>query len=197
MQKLYKSFIEFQKEFKGMTPDATNPFFKSNYITLDGILEVTRPLLVKNGLAIMQNAFSDNDGNMCLKTILLHESGESLETEIMKMKPQKDDAQQRGSIITYMKRYQLGALLGICESVDDDANIATYGVNNHQNNSPNNITKPLSDAQLKRLYAIASSAGVDKNKVQEQVFKKFGKDVVNLTKSEYDIVCTGYEKARE
>ena len=41
---LFKDFIEFQKEFKGMTPDATNPFFKSSYITLDGILETVRPV---------------------------------------------------------------------------------------------------------------------------------------------------------
>ena len=42
------------------------------------------------------------------------------------MKPQKNDPQSMGSCITYAKRYQLAALLGICESVDDDGNKATY-----------------------------------------------------------------------
>ena len=106
MKELYGSFINFQKEFKGMKADASNPFFKSTYITLDGILETVRPLLVKNGLAIIQNAFSDDEDNMCVKTILIHETGQTLETETMKMRPQKDDAQQRGSVITYMRKYR-------------------------------------------------------------------------------------------
>lgn len=127
MQELYKAFINFQKDFKGLKPDADNPFFKSNYISLDGILETVRPLLVTQGLAVIQNAFTTDDGCMAVKTLLIHESGQSLETETMTMKPQKDDPQQRGSVVTYMKRYQLGALLGICESIDDDANLATRG----------------------------------------------------------------------
>ncbi len=189
MQELYKSFIKFQSEFKGLKPDAENPFFKSSYITLDGILETTRQILTSNGLSIIQNAFSDDAGNMCVKTILIHESGQSLETEIMKMKPQKDDAQQRGSLITYMKRYQLGALLGICESVDDDANVATHGIQ-----TDNKSKYVLNEKQINRLFAIANSAGVDAEKVKEQIYIRFNKTVKELTKQEYDIACEGYQK---
>lgn len=129
MENINKAFINFQKEFKGLKPDANNPFFKSSYITLDGILETTRPILAKNGLAVMQEATGDGEF-IFVKTKLIHESGEMIETEILKMKPQKNDPQQMGSCITYAKRYQLGALLGICESVDDDGNKATFGSNN-------------------------------------------------------------------
>lgn len=128
---LFKSFIKFQNEFKGLKPDASNPFFKSSYITLDGILETVRPLLAKYGLAVMQEATGDGE-YIFVRTKLIHESGEMIETDILKMKPQKNDPQQMGSCITYAKRYQLGALLGICESADDDGNKATYG-----NGSPN------------------------------------------------------------
>lgn len=189
MQELYKSFIKFQSEFKGLKPDAENPYFKSRYITLDGILETTRPILTSNGLSIIQNAFSDDVGYMCVKTILIHESGQSLETEIMKMKPQKDDAQQRGSLITYMKRYQLGALLGICENVDDDANLATLGI--QTDNKPKYV---LNEKQINRLFAIANSAGVDAEKVKEQIYIRFNKTIKELTKQEYDIACEGYQK---
>lgn len=124
---LWKAFIEFQKDFKGMKPDATNPFFKSTYITLDGILETVRPILAKHGLAVLQEA-KGVDGSVTIKTRLVHESGQYYETDILEMKPQKaNDPQQMGSCITYAKRYQLAALLGICESVDDDGNVATYG----------------------------------------------------------------------
>ena len=122
---LFKDFIEFQKEFKGMTPDAQNPFFKSSYITLDGILETVRPILSKHGLCVLQEATGDGE-YIFVKTKLAHVSGEILETDILKMKPQKNDPQSMGSCITYAKRYQLAALLGICESVDDDGNKATY-----------------------------------------------------------------------
>ncbi|NFN14640.1 recombinase [Clostridium botulinum] len=139
---LWKSFIEFQKDFKGMQPDATNPFFKSSYITLDGILETVRPLLAKHGLAVLQEA-KGVDGSVTIKTRLVHESGQYYETDILEMKPQKaNDPQQMGSCITYSKRYQLSALLGICESVDDDGNAATYGNGKSPNSSKNdNSTK--------------------------------------------------------
>lgn len=134
-KELWKSFIEFQKDFKGMKPDATNPFFKSTYITLDGILETVRPILSKHGLAVLQEAKGIN-GSVTIKTRLVHETGQYYETDVLEMKPQKaNDPQQMGSCITYAKRYQLAALLGICESVDDDANVATYG------NKTNNSTK--------------------------------------------------------
>ena len=122
---LFKDFIEFQKEFKGMTPDAQNPFFKSSYITLDGILETVRPILSKHNLCVLQEATGDGE-YIFVKTKLAHTSGEILETDILRMKPQKNDPQSMGSCITYAKRYQLAALLGICESVDDDGNKATY-----------------------------------------------------------------------
>ena len=122
---LFKDFIEFQKEFKGMTPDAQNPFFKSSYITLDGILETVRPILSKHNLCVLQEATGDGE-YIFVKTKLAHVSGEILETDILRMKPQKNDPQSMGSCITYAKRYQLAALLGICESVDDDGNKATY-----------------------------------------------------------------------
>lgn len=138
---LWKAFIEFQKEFKGMKPDATNPFFKSSYITLDGILETVRPILSKYGLAVLQEA-RGTDGIATVKTYLIHETGESFSTDILEMKPQKpNDPQQMGACITYAKRYQLAALLGICESVDDDGNVATYGTNQKKKESENKVYK--------------------------------------------------------
>lgn len=132
---LFKAFIKFETEFKGLKPDANNPFFKSSYITLDGILETVRPILAKNGLAVIQEATGDGEF-IFVRTKLIHESGDFLETDVLKMKPAKNDPQQMGSCITYAKRYQLGALLGICESVDDDGNKATYG-----NGQPNKNKK--------------------------------------------------------
>lgn len=51
----------------------------------------------------------------------------------------------------------------------------------------------LSDKQIKRLYAIGYSAGIDAETVNNQVKSKFKKGVKDLTKDEYDAVCKGYE----
>jgi len=122
--KLTSAMVEVQKEIKGMTPDAKNPFFKSKYITLDGILEYIRPILSKNGIWLTQEA-KGLDGCVSVTTTLFHNSGEYIVTESLEMTPIKNDPQTMGSTLTYQKRYQLAALLGISSEVDDDGNRAT------------------------------------------------------------------------
>ena len=190
MENICKAFVKFQSEFKGMKPDSSNPFFKSTYISLDGILETVRPILAKNGLAVIQEATGDGD-YIFVKTKLIHESGEMIETEILKMKPQKNDPQSMGSCITYSKRYQLAALLGICECIDDDANIATYG-----NSSPDQSksTGKLSAKQVGRLLAIGLKAGIKEPEIKKVIKAEFGKDKIeDLSIEDYNSVCSRLE----
>ena len=190
MENIYKAFVKFQSEFKGMKPDSSNPFFKSTYISLDGILETVRPILAKNGLAVIQEATGDGD-YIFVKTKLIHESGEMIETEVLKMKPQKNDPQSMGSCITYSKRYQLAALLGICECIDDDANIATYG-----NSSPeqSKSTGKLSAKQVGRLLAIGLKAGIKEPEIKKVIKTEFGKDKIeDLSIEAYNSICSRLE----
>ena len=190
MENICKAFVKFQSEFKGMKPDSSNPFFKSTYISLDGILETVRPILAKNGLAVIQEATGDGD-YIFVKTKLIHESGEMIETEVLKMKPQKNDPQSMGSCITYSKRYQLAALLGICECIDDDANIATYG-----NNSPeqSKSTGKLSAKQVGRLLAIGLKAGIKEPEIKKVIKAEFGKDKIeDLSIEAYNSICSRLE----
>ena len=190
MENICKAFVKFQSEFKGMKPDSSNPFFKSTYISLDGILETARPILAKNGLAVIQEATGDGE-YIFVKTKLIHESGEMIETEVLKMKPQKNDPQSMGSCITYSKRYQLAALLGICECIDDDANIATYG-----NNTPeqSKSTGKLSAKQVGRLLAIGLKAGIKEPEIKKVIKAEFGKDKIeDLLIEDYNSVCSRLE----
>ena len=123
---LATAMTKAQENIKGIKPDADNPFFKSNYITLDNILEVVRPILTNEDIWITQN-ISSNGEYVEVTTRLIHITGEWLETDILRMKPTKMDPQQLGSCITYAKRYQLSGLLGISSDVDDDGNKATFG----------------------------------------------------------------------
>ena len=190
MENICKAFVKFQSEFKGMKPDSSNPFFKSTYISLDGILETARPILAKNGLAVIQEATGDGD-YIFVKTKLIHESGEMIETEILKMKPQKNDPQSMGSCITYSKRYQLAALLGICECIDDDANTAKYG-----NNSPDQSKSngKLSAKQVGRLLAIGLKAGIKEPEIKKVIKAEFGKDKIeDLSIEAYNSICNRLE----
>lgn len=134
------AMIAVQAEIKGIAPNANNPFFKSNYITLDNMLEVIRPLLTKNRIWLIQEATSEEE-NVVVVTRLTHSSGEFIQTDKLKMKPQKaNDPQQLGSCITYAKRYQLSAMLGISSEVDDDGNTSSWGAD-----KPKKITKKMAE----------------------------------------------------
>ncbi len=102
--------------------DATNPFFNSKYATLSAILEAIKQPLYEAGLSFTQFPSGSNG----LTTVLMHaETGEFMQTEYQ-MQPVKSDPQAQGSVISYMRRYSLAAVLGLNLDEDDDANAATH-----------------------------------------------------------------------
>lgn len=103
--------------------DATNPFFKCKYATLDNIIEVLNPILKKNKLVVYHKSF---DGYLI--TVLQDtESKDSIESGIKL--PDINDPQKLGSAITYFKRYNLGQIFNIVTDEDDDGNAIQKPVN--------------------------------------------------------------------
>jgi hypothetical protein len=123
--KIAGALAKFNGEVSKIAKDAANPFHKNKYSTLDNIVDGVRPVLTKYGLSIMQIPSNDEQGNVIMKTLLLHESGEFLESEPLKMKPAKNDPQGIGSCITYARRYQISAFLSLNTGEDDDGNEAS------------------------------------------------------------------------
>jgi len=65
------------------------------------------------------------DGSYVLKTVVMHESGESMEG-YQPVLSAKADAQSMGSALTYARRYGLCAALGLVSGdEDDDGNAAS------------------------------------------------------------------------
>lgn len=120
-----KAFAKTQKEMKQPLKDANNPFFKSKYVPLENVVEAITESASKNGLSFTQFPSSDEFGNVTVGTLVMHESGEWIEYDPIKMKPVKNDPQSIGSAITYAKRYALSAIFGITSDQDDDGNEAT------------------------------------------------------------------------
>ncbi|MEK4711104.1 ERF family protein [Bacillus sp. FSL R10-2780] len=170
---LAKALVKFNSEVNKIAKDADNPFFKNNYATLDTIIDEIRPILSKHGLSIMQIPSGDGQ-NVTLKTLLLHESGEWLESDELTMKPVKNDPQAVGSCITYARRYSLAAFLSLNTGEDDDGNGATYGKGNKPNQKSNSGQAPNKPQ--------GNSSGSGNGKASEKQMKMIKAKIKNVSK---------------
>lgn len=123
MKEIAKALLEAQKQMGSAIKDSKNPFFKSSYADLNAIREACMPSLNANGIVVLQPTVTI-EGKNYVKTVLLHESGETFEslTEIIYSK--QNDAQSQGSGITYARRYGLQSLVNV-GAEDDDGNKAS------------------------------------------------------------------------
>lgn len=128
MKNILKKVFNLQQEVKAIEKDSENPYFKSNYFDINKMIEVLKPILKTQGLAIYQPVVYQDMKNI-LKTIISDvESGEFIESSISL--PDNLEPQKMGSAITYLRRYSLQSMLFL-QAEDDDGSTA----------SPKNITK--------------------------------------------------------
>lgn len=121
---LSKALVKFNGEISKIEKDSANPHFKNRYASLDRIVEEIRPILQKNGLSVLQIPSGDGE-KVTISTILLHESGEWLQSDPLTLVPVKKDPQGIGSATTYGRRYQLSSFLSLNTGEDDDGNAAS------------------------------------------------------------------------
>lgn len=131
INELALALSKVQGEIEGAIKDANNPFFKSKYADLTSCWQACREQLSKNGIAVVQSG-DDSDTHLCLTTTLMHSSGQWIDgTHRMEKKITEKDktrrdmnAQDIGAAITYLRRFSLCSLVGICPE-DEDANSIT------------------------------------------------------------------------
>ncbi|MEB2343186.1 MAG: ERF family protein [Deltaproteobacteria bacterium] len=146
------------------------------YATLGQVLELARPVLARHALAIVQIPLVADPRSAGVRTIVLHASGAALETELL-LPVTRADAQGVGSALTYARRYALAALLGIATDDDDDGQAACAPPSRRsaeareereprrQSRAPERPARSggaerrISDAQRRRLFAVAAEAG--------------------------------------
>ena len=95
--------------------------YRYKYASLATIMGEVRPVLARHGLAVVQMPTS-SDGVLSVGTVLVHRSGSSYSSGLLTMR-HPVEPQQVGSLISYLRRYQLLALLGLATE-DDDAKSA-------------------------------------------------------------------------
>lgn len=141
---LSKSLTAFQKnapmiektqvgKISGSTKAGKSYEYEYKYADLAGIWDKIRGPLADNKLSVIQSP-TTMQSEAALTTLLVHESGEWVE-DTMHLKTTQDTPQGQGSAITYARRYQLCAMLGIVADSDNDAR-------------DNQILSPLQKKQL-------------------------------------------------
>jgi hypothetical protein len=124
IKNLASALKKAQSEMGEVKFDATNPFLKNRYASLGAVIQASKDAMVNNGLSVSQPAISDEHG-VGITTLLMHESGEWLETSItlpLGEEKGKSQAQVAGSIISYLRRYSLASLLNLYSDEDTDGN---------------------------------------------------------------------------
>jgi hypothetical protein len=89
-----------------------------NYAGLDDLFRAVRGPLTKHGIAVSQS-IEHRESGVFLVSRLIHESGDSLQSEWLL--DWKGGPQDKGSSLTYAKRYTLAGLVGVADVEDDDA----------------------------------------------------------------------------
>lgn len=149
---LFEALAKAQLDMEVAKTDQTNPFFKSNYADLASIVKASRPFLAKNGLSVAQRIIPTEDGKLHLYTRICHASGQWMES-MMPIVPPKNDIQTIGSYITYLRRYNYAAIVGVVASGEDDDGETAMSVP-RQGGSYNSTTSnegKISKAQLQVL----------------------------------------------
>jgi hypothetical protein len=93
------------------------------YLSLPALIDHLKPHLKDGQLFVLQEDVGD-DGHVALVTTIMHFSGQFIELGPLIM-PAPADPQQRGSALSYARRYALAAAFNLAADEDDDAAKAT------------------------------------------------------------------------
>lgn len=141
-----KALVEAHKGFKPIAQSGLNTHLRSKYSTIADYLNAVQTALLNNGIVISQSV-SKTEVGIAVTTILIHTSGEYLESEPCVLPVEKPNAQAVGSAISYARRYSLAAFLGIAAGTDDDDGVAASKVT-QQKASPADAAKAARAAKL-------------------------------------------------
>ena len=189
---VYEKLIAIQSELKA-PKSQYNSFGKYAYRNCEDILEALKPLLKEHKSTIY---ISDEIVTVLERfyvkatvTFIDAETGEKITNTAYareeESKKGMDGSQVTGASSSYARKYALNGMFAIDDTKDSDfTNTTTKGDNTG-----------LSEAQIKRLLAIASKVNISADDVKVVVAKKFGvQDLRKMNKQQYDEICSRLEK---
>lgn len=211
MNTIIAKLLAAQKEFPAIAKNRTANIggkFSYKYADLGDIIAAALPVLHKHGLVLSQVGVVI-DGKQALRTVI--GDGES-EIQSDLLLPESKDPQDTGAILTYFRRYSLTSILGIVADEDTDgppkgdqrpaqkqpesaanAPQSTNGFKGYGDTVAKEA-KPVTEAQLKRLFAIQNKSGIN-DALCKEIATSLGitcsrKD---LNRAQYDKLCAALE----
>ena len=174
-----------------------NSFGKYSYRSCEDILEALKPLLGEVGAIVNVTdeikLIGDRYYVEATASFIDTETGERMIAKASareaETKKGMDDSQVTGSVSSYARKYALNGLFAIDDNKDADST-NTHGKEIKPNMTPTGVT----EAQLKRLFAIGNKAGIKKEVVEGTVRKIFNCEPKDMTKEQYDNICERLEK---
>ena len=189
---VYEKLIAIQSELKAPKSQYNN-FGKYAYRNCEDILESLKPLLKEHKSTIY---ISDEIVTVLERfyvkatvTFIDAETGEKIiNTAYAREEEDKkgmDGSQVTGSSSSYARKYALNGMFAIDDTKDSDFTNTTIKGDN----------TGLSEAQIKRLLAIANKVNISADDVKIVVAKSFGvQDLRKMNKQQYDEICSRLEK---
>lgn len=115
---LSAALAKAQAKMRDPVKDATNPHFRSRFVSLKGILDAVRPALSAEGIALTQEV--DFEGDVTYVRTVLRYGTESIASRYPVTCSKPTDPQAWGSAITYARRYSVAAMCGVAPADEDD-----------------------------------------------------------------------------
>lgn len=133
--------------------------YSVSYASLGETVEAVKPILAAHGFAVVQRV-TGQAGEVILETELVHSTGGAIRSGAWAVGAGKGP-QAAGSAVSYLRRYQLTALL--CLSTEDDdgnaAEAAQPETTPETRYSPEN-PRMVTDAQIRRLQVAYRELGI-------------------------------------
>ena len=185
-----------------------NSYGGYSYRSCEDILEALKPLLAEVGAIVNISdevkLIGDRFYVEATAMFLDCETGDSVVARASAREAQTrkgmDDSQITGAVSSYARKYALNGLFAIDDNKDADST-NTHNKENKPNTTtrskeikPNMTPTGITEAQLKRLFAIGNKAGIKKEVVEGTVRKIFGCEAKDMTKEQYDNICERLEK---
>ncbi len=157
ISEIAKALSKAQGEMGPAEMDRANPHFKSKYATLSSLIHAAKKPLASNGLAIVQTLLMDVNQKSCIRTTLIHASGQWLSDEGIPLILDKNNMQGLGSAITYAKRFGMASMLGLVGDEDDDGHAASH-TTNHTQQTPHGVVRMKPASGGSTTYNIAPTS---------------------------------------
>ncbi len=175
IQALAPALAAAQAEMGSAHLDAKNPHFRSKYASLASCLNAAAPALANHGLSIQQHPGYNPDAQLVsVTTMLLHKSGEWMQSTCHLPLGGKKDGHALKSATTYLRRTAIVSVLALPEE-DDDGNATSAVSVRRTKAAPKAAPKALvNETDLKSYRDLLSDMGADPRLVAD-FFRSHGK----------------------